>query len=135
VAHDDRAGPSVTVERLADVVDWEAYRLLGDDDVTVLCTIALRHEDGDGVAYAVWRPADDEPGATGRVAALRAGWGDLAREDAIRQIAFRYEEDLRIAPDDLAFRLEGDVAGEDEDGADESDGDEGEDDQHEDEDE
>lgn len=115
MAHEDAAGPSVTVERLADVVDWEAFRLLGDDDVTVLCTIALRPEGSGRVGYAVWRPTDDEPGATGVIAALDDAWGDATREDAIRQIAFRYEEDLRIAPDDLAFRLGDEGEGGDED--------------------
>ena len=129
MSHEDGAGPSATVERLADVVDWEAFRILGDDDVTVLCTIALRPEGPGRLAYAVWRATDDEPGATGVIAALDGAWSDATREDAIRQIAFRYEEDLRIGPDDLAFRIgedegapaESDDSREDEDDEDDED--------------
>lgn len=108
---DDSPGP-VTAERLRDLEEWEMFRLVDEDEMVTVCTIALRPEEkGRAVEYAIWREEkdQDEPGSTGTVewAAGSTEWDDKAREDAIRQVAYRYEEDLKVPEERLEFRLVG----------------------------
>ncbi|MEZ4294778.1 MAG: hypothetical protein R3B70_07355 [Polyangiaceae bacterium] len=129
VGEDEEEGEgTVTVERLRDVGEWEMYRLIDEDDIEPLCVIALKAEDKSrAVEYAIWREKEgkdtEEPGSTGSVVWDEAAgsWSDEAREDALRQIAYRYEEDIGVGEDRLEFRLVGPPLGwDDEDGDDET---------------
>lgn len=112
---DDDPGP-VTAERLRDLEEWEMFRLVDEDEMVTVCTIALRPEEkARAVEYAIWREEkdQDEPGSTGTVewAAGSTEWDDKAREDAIRQVVYRYEEDLKVPEERLELRLVGPPAG------------------------
>jgi hypothetical protein len=96
-----------------------------------VCTIALRPGEGIRVVeYALWRARRDslDPGTTGSVDLhpRAEAWHDAAREDALRQIVYRFEEDLGVAQDRLEIRIDGppDDADEDDDSEDDDDGDE-----------
>lgn len=112
---DEDDGPgTVTVERLRDLDDWEMFRLFDEDEMVTVCTVAMRsNEKAHMVEYAIWREDEgkdgDEPGSTGTVGWAEgiADWEDAAREDALRQIVYRYEEDIGVGEERLAFRLVG----------------------------
>lgn len=125
---DHGEGP-VTVERLSNMMSWELYRFFDEDAAATLCTIALRPgEENRLIEYGLWRydRDSDEPGATGTVELHPKAetWDDVAREDALRQIAYRYEEDLGVAQSRLVVRIDGppdDADDEDDDHEDEDD--------------
>lgn len=117
----------VIAERLSGIDDWEMYRFLDQREFEPVCTVALRPQAGaPAVEYAVWREQKDgdEPGATGSVTRRSdaSSWDDTTREDVLRQVAYRYEDDLGVTQAGLSFRFEGppDDLDEDED-ADEDD--------------
>ena len=95
------------VERISNIGSWEMFRLVWEDTGRPICSIAL-HPSGSAstIEYAVWRANDlEEPGTTGTVqrAAQQREWGEEAREDALRQLLYRYEDDLSIAQEQLTF--------------------------------
>jgi hypothetical protein len=125
-AGDEEAGGRVTAERLASVDAWEMYRLISEDAEAPVCTVALRPgARAVAVEYAVWRQGEDsdEPGTTGAVEwpADATQWGDEAREDVLRQVTYRYEEDLGVLQEQLAFRFAGPPEGDFEEETDEDD--------------
>lgn len=106
--------PRVRVERQADLGELEAFRLDGDDDARI-AMIALKPDLASGrVEFGVWRDIFDEDArtaqldcsASGKVELSAREWTDATREDAIRQVVYRYEEDLGVLETDLVFFIE-----------------------------
>jgi hypothetical protein len=134
---EDAGSGQVTAERLSSLGDWEMYRLLDEDALEPVCSVALRPGAvRAAVEYGVWREHEDgeEPGTTGTIEwpVEAKEWGDGGREDVLRQVVYRYEEDLGIDPSRLAFRFEGPPEGDDDEN---EEGDEDDDDDEEDSDE
>ena len=126
-AEDDDEPGQVSVERLSDVDDWEMYRLVSEDDYEVVVTLALRPREGSSntVEYGLWRASkdSDEPGVTNAVSWETSGgaWDDEAREDVLRQVVYRYEDDLKVEQGRLVFQLNGPPEEEDDDDGDDED--------------
>lgn len=95
------------VERISNIGSWEMFRFVWEDTGRPICSIALRpYESASSIEYAVWRAIDlEEPGTTGTVerAASEREWSEKVREDAIRQLLYRYEDDLSVAQAQLTF--------------------------------
>lgn len=104
----EEEGRTVVVERLNNVESWELYGLMDDETPETVCKVALRADDDAGrVEYGVWRADDEDPADTGAVELDPSTdeWDDEAREDALRQIVYRYEADLGVSQDVLEFYL------------------------------
>ncbi len=123
----------VLVERMGDVAEWEIYRLSDADRNVAVCSVALHADDvEDVVEYALWPGDGEDIVDTGTVDCARwtSSWSDDAREDALRQIVYRYEEDLSVDQAQLVFELCGnssqkngdDDADRDDDGDDDDEG-------------
>lgn len=106
--------PRVRVERQANLGEFESFRLDGDDDVRI-ALIALKPALATGHAeFGVWRDIFDDDAhaaqldcsASGKVELSAKEWTDATREDAIRQVVYRYEEDLGVLETDLVFFIE-----------------------------
>lgn len=133
---DEEIERSVLVERLSNVEKWEIYQLIDDDeeqeadaepgaDPTSACKVALRPDYQAGqVEYGLWRGDDADVADTGSVewSPSDDGWTDVARVDALRQIVYRYEEDLGVEQGALEFLfVEEDEEYEDDEGEDDED--------------
>jgi hypothetical protein len=120
---DDEITGIATVERLSSVEAWEMYRLVNQDTGLPIASIAVGAPRSDArvVEYAVWHVEDvEEPGSTGSVSYVAgdrgraAEWDDDAREDVLREVLYRHEEDLGIKQDKADFRFEAPEGGSDE---------------------
>lgn len=103
---DDADDGAILVRKMSSVDGWELFRV-GRESGPAHASIALRPPAGHErrVEVAVWRPQDrDEPGAISTVDRPAAGpWNDDAREDVLRQVLYRYEEDLGAPQDEVGF--------------------------------
>jgi hypothetical protein len=120
------AEEKISVERLSNLEEWELYRLVDDDTYSVLCTIGIRpRSDHRTVEYGLWREGQEEPSATGSVESEAASdeWTDEAREEALRSVVYKHEDDLGVTQNRLVFSLSG-PRDDDDDDDDEADEDE-----------
>ncbi|EYF00181.1 hypothetical protein [Chondromyces apiculatus] len=142
-----RRDEHILAERLADAAGFEMYRFVSDTDETQRATLALQPiVETRQVNYALWRaprdvsaagavgavgaagalsaPEDAEvdPVATGSLKGRVATWDDDAREDVLRRVVYRHEEDLGFDDEHLDVLLGDDDEDEDEDDASDEDG-------------
>ena len=151
-----RRAEHILAERLADAAGFEMYRFVSDTDETQRATLALQPiVETRQVNYALWRSSqgagaagaagavgaagaagalsvpDDaavDPVATGSLKGRVDTWDDDAREDVLRRVVYRHEDDLGFDDEHLDVLLGDDEDNEDdasdEDGDGDGDGDE-----------
>ena len=112
----------VVVERMSGLGAWEFYRASDEETDENVCKIALCCDERAGeVEYAIWR-GEEEPSATGSVAASARSWDDGAREWVLREILATYADEMPEVKRGVEFEIapldeddEGDFDDEDED--------------------